>query len=93
MLNVGLIEESTFSLYLTSTGKSSIHFGTPVDQAMKDKNTMAYVELNDDLFWAGSCEGVAFNDVRNSYAIPDMGTQFVQGGQIYSIFDSASSTI
>ena len=93
MFDKNMISERKFSLYLSSKGSSAVHFGAPVEQAMKDLKSMAQVTLFDDLFWAGSCDGIAFNDVRNSYGIPDMGTQFVNSGAIYSIFDSTSETI
>jgi len=60
---------------------------------MKDPESIFYIKLHDDLFWAASCQGFAFGPLLNDYRVPDLGTDFIQSGEMYSIFDSASNTI
>ena len=49
--------------------------------------------MYDDLFWASGCQGFAFGPLLNDYAVPDLGENLVKNGQMYSIFDSGSTTI
>ena len=91
LTEAGIIDESTFSLFLSSKEDqdSLIHFGAPQTSSMKTEDNLTYIKLQDDLFWSASCQGFAFNDLYNDYSIPDLQTTFVRDGKIYSIFDSS----
>jgi len=60
---------------------------------MKKADSIPYIALHDDLFWAASCQGFAFNELRNDYRVPDLQTTYIRNGEVYSIFDSGSVSI
>jgi len=44
---------------------------------VKNMQDLRYIDLEDNLFWATSCEGFAFGSVKNSFAIPNLLSQFI----------------
>jgi len=60
---------------------------------MANPDKLTYIKLEDDLFWSTRCQGFAFGELLNDYKVPDFETDFIKGGEVYSIFDSGSSTI
>jgi hypothetical protein len=60
---------------------------------MKVVDKLMYIGLEDDLFWAASCQGFAFGPLLNDYKVPDLKTDYISKGHMYSVFDSASNTI
>ena len=60
---------------------------------MASDSEMRYIKLHDDLFWAATCRGFAFGSLDNDYRVPDLGTEYINKGDMKTIFDSASNTI
>ena len=94
LYNDNLISENTFSLFLSSDeNEQHIYFGEPLTKKMKKPESIHYIKLQDDLFWAASCQGFAFGPLLNDYRVPDFNSDFINNGEMYSIFDSGSNTI
>ena len=94
LYNEGLISENTFSLFLSAnTANRYIHFGEPMTTSMNYPDKLMYIKLEDDLFWSTRCQGFAFGPLLNDYKVPNLETEYIKNGHIYSIFDSSSATI
>lgn len=105
LLNAGLIEKDTFSLYLSREGEgdNQIHFGDPDLTLVKgsnadvksvvDSDSFGTIQLEDDLFWAAPCQGFGFGKLTNNFRIPDLRTKFIKNNEAYSIFDTGSGYI
>ena len=68
----GLIPENKFSFFFTEAGYDSwVDFGEPkLDNVREDASLVDVQLIEEDFFWAGYCQGVAFRDTSedNSYS-------------------------
>ena len=60
---------------------------------MTNAEDLIFIGLQEDLFWASNCEGIAFGSLSNNYRWRDEGTAYMQDHKVYSIFDSGASQI
>lgn len=92
LVDNGFITEKLFSLEIGQSNEDKfIHFGSPLENRMKDPEAIRYVSLLDDLFWATNCQGFAFEGLENNYRFPNLDSEYIKNNQLYSVFDSESS--
>ena len=94
--NAKLISENTFSFYMAPYGKdSSLDFGKPRIDRMRDPKELRWIDLNEDFFWSANCKGFAIGALDNSWSWGSIRDQeeTVTDNSIYSMFDTAASQI
>ena len=96
MENSNLISERSFSFSMSPFGSDShLDFGAPQNSRMRDPSELTWISLNDDYFWSAHCQGFALGSPDNSWAWGSVKgqTDTIDGGEVYSIFDTGSSAI
>ena len=64
MFREDLIEERTFSFFLSTKEKSYVDFGPPQSDAVNSLNDIRYIKNLDDFFWSAYNQGVAIGSTN-----------------------------
>jgi len=94
LLNADLISENTFSFYMAPYGKdSSLDFGKPRVDRMRDVEELRWIDLNEDFFWSAYSGGFAIDTLDNGWSWGSIRGQddTIVDNSMYAMFDTGAS--
>ena len=95
MFREDLIEERTFSFFLSSREKSYVDFGPPQSSAVKNLDDIRYINNLDDFFWSAYNQGVAVGSTNQAdiFSYESVSYSQEKDNSLYTLFDTGTATI